>query len=253
MNPKLEILRKRFLPPTPEAPPPDTIFSHSPQVSQEPRSNEQPPPADSAESAEPGDALAAESSPQSESLAEQVTENREREIAVDEAKSINQLGQAIDKLFEPAQRCGERLAEIVNASHAFLRLTGSALGLFESLEDFRDHMRKLSNSFASMRAFQDDLGGLAESFEPVRALHQHVGQLAGAVRIRLAEVSSSLEPANALRAQAAELVQILEGAAELQAQFYELSKVFAAFQANGTSVKDGRDETASPSARWRLA
>jgi hypothetical protein len=163
------------------------------------------------------------------------------------------FSQAINKLFEPAQRCEERLAEITNASDAFLQFAGSALGLFKSLEDFRDHMRKLSNSFASMRAFQDDLSGLAESFQPVRALHQHVGQLAGAVRVRLAQVSSSLEPINSLRAQTAELLQILEGAAELQAQFYELSKVFALFHANETSVQGGRDGTVSPGNRWRLA
>ena len=244
MNPKLEELRKRLLAPPPGAPPPDTIFSSSSQLSPEPVSLEQPTPADSGESAEPGDALVA-GSPPAASLAEQVTANRDREIALDEAKLVNRAGQAIDKLFEPARRSSDGLADIAKASDALLQLTGSAFGLFESLKDFRDHMRKLSNSFGSMRTFQNDLGVLAESFEPVRALHHEVVRLADSVRIRLAQVARSLEPANALRAHAAELAQILENATELQAQFYDLSKTFGpAVRATGTGVKGVRDETA---------
>ena len=245
MNPKLEELRRRLLAPPPGAPPPDTIFSRSPQLSPEPASREQPTPAGSAEAAEPGDALVAEGSPPAESPAEQVTANRDREIAVDEAKLVNRVGQAIDKLFEPAQRSSDGLADIAKASDAFLQLTGSAFGLFESLKDFRDNMRKLSNSFASMRTFQNDLGVLAESFEPVRALHHEVVRLADSVRIRLAQVARSLEPANDLRAHAVELAQILENATEFQAQFYDLSKTFGpAVHATGTGVKGERDETA---------
>jgi hypothetical protein len=55
---------------------------------------------------------------------------------------------------------------------SIFQLVGSALERIEESQKFRDHMRRLSNSFASMRAFQDDLGVLAESFEPVKALHQ---------------------------------------------------------------------------------
>ena len=240
MNPKLEEL-KRLLAPPPGAPPPYTIFSSSLQLSPEPTSHEQPTPADGGESADPGDALVAEGSPPAESLAEQVTANRDSEIAVGEAKLVNRVGEAIDKLFEPARRSSEGLADIAKASDAFLQLTGSAFGLFESLKDFRDHMRKLSNSFASMRTFQNDLGVLAESFEPVRALHHEIVRLADAVRIRLAQVARSLEPANALRAHAAELAQILENATELQARFYDLSKTFGpTVHATGTGVKGER-------------
>jgi hypothetical protein len=95
---------------------------------------------------------------------------------------MDPLGQAIAKLFEPALRCKEHLAEIAKASDSIFQLVGSALERLEELESFRDHMRRLSNSFASMRAFQDDLGVLAESFEPVKALHQQIIQLADAVR-----------------------------------------------------------------------
>ena len=159
--------------------------------------------------------------------------------------AVNQFGQAVDKLFEPAQQCRERLAEIAKASESLSQLAGAAFDLFESLKDFRDHMRKLSNSFVSMRTFQNDLGVLAESFEPVGALHHEVVRLADAVRIRLGQVVRSLEPANALRADAAELAQILENATELQAQFYDLSKTFGpVIHATGTGVKGERDETA---------
>jgi methylphosphotriester-DNA--protein-cysteine methyltransferase len=237
MNPKLEELRRRFLPGTPFVPTPEPIFRSGPQVSQELGPSEQLPPANSAEPAEPGDALTAQSSPEAEPLAERVTDNRDGQIAVEKPKPVDQLGQAVAKLFEPAQRCKEHLAEIAKASDSILRLVGSALERFEELKSFRDHMRRLSNSFASMRAFQDDLGVLAESFEPVKALHQQVIQLADGVRTHLAEVAESLEPANALRAQTAELAQILGVGTQLQAQFYELSKAFGAVPADGASVK----------------
>jgi hypothetical protein len=81
---------------------------------------------------------------------------------------LNQVGQAIDKLFEPARRASNGLADLAKASDSLLQLSGSAFRLFESLKDFRDHMRKLSSSFASMRTFQNDLGVLAESFEPAK-------------------------------------------------------------------------------------
>jgi len=251
MKPKIEELRKRFLPATPFVPTPETIFRSGPQVSEEPGSSEEPgpseqlPPANRAEPAEPGEALTAQSSRQAEPLAERVSDNRYGQIAAEKPKSVDQLGQAIAELFEPAQRCKEYLAEIAKASDSVFHLLESVLGRLEELESFRDHMRRLSNSFALMRAFQDDLGVLAESFEPVKALHQEVSQLGDAVRSHLAEVAASLEPANALRAQAAELAQILAAGTELQAQFYELSKAFGtAVQANDARVKNSPGERA---------
>jgi ABC-type transporter Mla subunit MlaD len=155
------------------------------------------------------------------------------------------FGQAMAKLFEPAQRCNQHLAEISKASDSIFQLVGSALERLEELEDFRDHMRKLSNSFASMHALQDDLNELAGSFEPVKALHQQVIELADAIRTHLAEVAASLEPANALRVQATALTQTLEASMELQAQFYELSRAFGIpIKANAESAKDDRGEMA---------
>ena len=239
MNPKLEELRRRFLPSTdPPAPTLETIFKRGPQVSQGAGPSEQLP---AANSTEPRGTLTTQNSAQAEPFAEKVTDNGNRQVAVEEPKSVDQLGQAIAKLFEPAQRCKEQLAEIAHASDSIKELARSVLELFEPLEGFRDHMRRRSNSFASMRAFQDDLGVLAESFEPVKALHQQVIQLADAVRTHFAEVAASLEPANALRARTAELAQILEAGTELQGQFYELSKAFgAAVQASGASAKGDR-------------
>lgn len=115
MNSKLKELRK-FLPPSPFLPTPETSSGHDSQVSQTPWVFEQLPAANSAEPAEPRDALTAQSSPQIELLAEQDTDNSNGQVAVENSKSVDQLGQAIAKLFEPAQRCKEQLAEIANAS-----------------------------------------------------------------------------------------------------------------------------------------
>jgi hypothetical protein len=178
------------------------------------------------------------SSPQVELLAEQITDNGDGQITVEEPKSVDQFGQSIAKLFEPAQLCKKHLAEIVNASDSINKLARSAPELFEPLKNFCDHVPRLSRSFASMRAFQDDLGVLAESYEPGKALHQQVIQLADAVRTRLTEVAASLEPVNALRVRAAELAQILEAGTELQARFSELAKAI------GAAVQRSNDRTA---------
>ena len=223
MSPKLKELRK-FLPSSPFAPIPETFLGRDPQVSQTPWAFEQLPAVDSAEPAESTEALPTHSSPQVELLAEQITDNGDGQIAVEEPKSVDQFGQSIAKLFEPAQLCKKHLAEIVNASDSINKLARSAPELFEPLKSFCDHVPRLSRSFVSMRAFQDDLAVLAESFEPGKALHQQVIQLTDAARNHLAELSASLEPVNALRAQAARLAQILEASTELQARFYELSK-----------------------------
>ena len=218
MSPKLKELRK-FLPSSPFAPIPETFLGRDPQVSQTPWAFEQLPAVDSAEPAESTEALPTHSSPQVELLAEQITDNGDGQIAVEEPKSVDQFGQSIAKLFEPAQLCKKHLAEIVNASDSINKLARSAPELFEPLKSFCDHVPRLSRSFVSMRAFQDDLAVLAESFEPGKALHQQVIQLTDAARNHLAELSASLEPVNALRAQAAQLAQILEAGTELQARF----------------------------------
>jgi hypothetical protein len=223
MNSKFKELRK-LLQSSPFVPSPETFLGRDPNVPQTPWVFEQLPSTNSAEPAETRDALAAQSSPQVELHAEQVADNGNGQIAVEEATPVDQLGQSIAKLFQPALLCKQHLAEIENASDSINKLARSAPELFEPLKNFCDHVPRLSRSFASMRAFQDDLGVLAESFEPGKALHQQVIQLADAVRNRLTEVAASLEPINALRAQAAELAQILEAGTELQAEFSELSK-----------------------------
>ena len=227
MNSKLKELRK-FLPSSPFVPTPETSSGHDSQVSQTPWAFVQRPAANSAEPAEPRDALTTQSSSQVELLAEQVSDNGDGQITVEGPNAVDQLRQSIAKLFQPAQVCKEHLAQIANISDSITKLVRSAPELFEPLKSFCDHVPKLSKSFASMRAFEDDLGVLAESFVPGKALHQQVIQLADAVRAHLAEVAESLEPVNALRAQAAELAQILEADAELQAQFYELAKAMGA-------------------------
>jgi hypothetical protein len=227
MNSKFKELRK-LLQSSPFVPTPETFSGRDPEVSQTPWVFEQLPSTNSAEPAETGDALTAQSSPQVELHAEQITDNRDGQIAPGETKSVDYLSQSIAKLFQPAQLCKKHLAEIANASDSINKIVRSAPELFEPLKSFCHHVPRLSKSFASMRAFQDDLGVLAESFEPGKALHQQVIQLADAVRTGLMEVAASLEPVNALRAQAAELTQILEAGAQLQAQFYELAKAIGA-------------------------
>jgi hypothetical protein len=227
MNSKLKELRK-FLPSSPFVPTPETSSGHDSQVSQTPWAFEQRPAANSAEPAEPRDALTTQSSSQVELHVEQVTDNGDGQITVEGPNAVDQLRQSIAKLFEPAQLCKEHLAEIARASDSIDKVARLAPELFEPFTSFFDHMPRLSKSFASMRAFQDDLGVLAESFEPGKALHQQVIQLADAVRAHLAERAASLEPVNALRTQAAELAQILEAGTELQAQFYELAKAIRA-------------------------
>jgi hypothetical protein len=244
MDPRLEELRRRLLVPSlPSTQSRDTIFGNNSQPSSKPPSSEQPALTDRTKSAESGDVSFAEGSAPVESPAEQAVAERDREIAVDDAAS-DDLGQAIDKLFEPVRRCADFLAEMTKASDVFLQTTRSALPAFKSLEDFRNHMRKLSNSFASVRTLQNDLGILAESFDPVRALHREVVRLSDDVRIRLATVARSLEPINALRTNVVEIALILEDATALQAQFYDLSKTFVpAFHATATGVSGEPDET----------
>jgi hypothetical protein len=227
MNSKFKELRK-LLQSSPFVPAPETFLGRDPNVSQTPWVFEQLPSTNSTEPAETRDAVTAQSSPQVELHPEQVADNGNGQIAVEEPNVVDQLGQSIAKLFQPALLCKQHLAEIANASDSINKLARSAPELFEPLKNFCDHVPRLSRSFASMRAFQDDLGVLADSFEPGKALHQQVIQLADAVRNRLTEVAASLEPINALRTQAAELAQILEAGTERQAQFSELSKAIGA-------------------------
>jgi uncharacterized protein with von Willebrand factor type A (vWA) domain len=137
MNPKPEELRRRFLPSTdPSAPTLETIFKRGPQVSHGPGPSEQMPASNSAEPAEPTGALSTQSSPQAEPHAEQVTDYGNWQVAVEKPKSVDQLGQAIAKLFEPAQRCKKQLAEIAHASNSIKQLTRSALELLEAAREF---------------------------------------------------------------------------------------------------------------------
>jgi uncharacterized phage infection (PIP) family protein YhgE len=220
MSSKFKELRK-LLQSSPFVPAPETFLGRDPKVLETPWVFEQLP---SNNSGETRDDLTAQSPSRVELHAEQIADNGDGQIEVEEPKSVDQLGQAIAKLFQPAQLCKEHLAEIANTTDSINKLARSAPEFFEPLKNFCDHVPTLSKSFASMRAFQDDLGLLAESFEPGKALHQQVIQLADAARAHLTEVAASLEPVNALRVRAAELVQILEAGMELQAQFSELAK-----------------------------
>lgn len=159
MNSKFKELRK-LLQSSPIVPAPETFLRRDPRVSETPWIFEQLP---STKSAETRDALTSRRSPQVELHAEQVTDNGDGQIAVEEPKSVDQLGQSIAKLFQPAQLCKEHLAEIANATDSILKLARSAPEFFEPLKNFCDHVPRLSRSFASMRAFQDDFGVLAES------------------------------------------------------------------------------------------
>src|ERR1700730_19186264 len=113
MNPNLEELRRRFLPPTdPPAPTLETIFKRGPQVSHGPGPSEQLPAANSAEPAEPRGALTTQSLPQVEPHAERVTDYGNWQVAVEKPKSAEQLCPPIAKLLAPAHRCKKHLSAI---------------------------------------------------------------------------------------------------------------------------------------------
>ena len=226
-NPKIEELRKLFLPQSRAAAQiPDTIFASSSQPALEQLHSKQPEAGGQRESVGSAAIAVAKRPLTAESTTQRSVSDSGKKIGIDDIASGGNLGQAIDKLFEPARVCNDFFAQVVDTSNYFRQLSDKALRVFESLENFRDHMRKLSSSFASIRNLQNDLGIIAESFDSVRALQLEVTRLTDAVGTRLAEVARSLDPASTLRTNAAELVQILEHATELQAQFYDLSKRF---------------------------
>jgi hypothetical protein len=137
----------------------------------------------------------------------------------------NELARAIDKLFEPARHC---LDEIPQACEAISQLTRSTLEMCQPLRNFRDHLQRLSGSFASMRTFRDELDVLADWFEPIGVLNRQIIQLEDAVQERLAEVAKTLESTRTLRMRIAELGQTVDSASELEVEFLELSRSFGA-------------------------
>jgi len=142
--------------------------------------------------------------------------------------TANQLGPAIDKLFEPARQCQQRLNEITESCEVINQLARSTLELCQPLRNFGDRLRKLSKAFFSIRTFRDELNTLGESFEPIGILNKQIVQLEGAIQAQIAEVAITLESTKALRARIAELEQSVDSVSELETQFLELSRCFGA-------------------------
>jgi hypothetical protein len=140
--------------------------------------------------------------------------------------SANQLAPAIDKLFEPARQCQQRLREITQSCEVINQLARSTLEQCQPLRNFGDRLRKLSKAFFSIRTFRDELNILAESFEPIGILNKQIVQLEGAIQAQIAEVAMTLESTKTLRAQIAELEQSVDSVSELETQFLELSRCF---------------------------
>jgi DNA repair exonuclease SbcCD ATPase subunit len=142
--------------------------------------------------------------------------------------SANQLAPAIDKLFEPARQCQQRLREITQSCEVVNQLAHSTLELCQPLRNFGDRLRRLSKAFFSIRTFRDELNTLAESFEPIGILNKQIVQLESAIQAQIAEVALTLESTKTLRARIAELEQSVDSVSELETQFLELSRCFGA-------------------------
>jgi vacuolar-type H+-ATPase subunit I/STV1 len=142
--------------------------------------------------------------------------------------SANQLIPAIDKLFEPARQCQQRLSEITQSCEVLNQLARSTLELCQPLQNFGDRLRKLSKAFFSMRAFREELNTLAESFEPIGMLNQQIVKLESVIQAEIAQVAVTLESAKTLRSRIAELEQSVDLVSELETQFLELSRCFGA-------------------------
>ena len=236
MHPRLEEIRKRLMdPPVPSGPsvPPRYVAPKRVGEVFSPVTNpSQDPPDVDLEATDTGTDFAAQSPSPAVQSVEQPAVSEQAQVKADDQpapetpKSLDGLARAVAELFEPARQCQGRLSEIKAASESMDHLTRLAVGLYEPLKSFHDHIRKLSSSFESMRTFRDELGALAESFAPVRALHQEVTQLAHTVRTHLAEVANGLEPAKALRTEIADLALAIDSVSDLQVQFYELSRAF---------------------------
>ncbi len=156
--------------------------------------------------------------------------------------TANRLDLAIDKLFEPARQCQQRLNEITQSCEVINQLARSTLELCQPLRNFGDRLRKLSKAFFSIRTFRDELDTLGESFEPIGILNKQIVQLEGAIQAQIAEVAVTLESTKALRARIAELEQSVDSVSELETQFLELSRCFGARSAvNHEGVEAGRE------------
>lgn len=222
MNPRLEELRKRLLePPLPATPPRHTIARRARDVSSPRQLSDEA----SAVGFESEERDVGEERPQPTDSRAGLSSSGAG--ATDGPRPADALARAVGALFEPARQCQGRLAEIAEATESINRLARLAAEVRQPLENFRDHIRRLSASFESMRTFRDELGILAESFEPVRALHEQVIELSDTVQAHLAEIANGLEPARALRVRIADLGDAMDSVSELQSQFFELSGAFA--------------------------
>ena len=152
----------------------------------------------------------------------------EKAIGHTDVSSANPLTLAIDKLFEPARQCQQRLREITQSCEVINQLARSTLELCQPLRNFGDRLRKLSKAFLAIRTFRDELNILAESFEPIAILNKQIVQLEGAIQAEIAEMAMTLESTKTLRARIAELEQSVDSVSELESQFLELSRCFAA-------------------------
>jgi hypothetical protein len=263
MGLKLEELRKRLLQPGPASPTSyptlelgRQIWSESPVFSQQP-ATENSQDARHRSASAPEENSSAWSAAEIVSLTDPVHQNTGDQVAVATDVDIrgaaalpkvdgradhapaNELTRAIDKLFEPTRHC---LGEIPQACEAISQLTRSTLEMYQPLRDFRDHLQRLSGSFASMRTFRDELDVLAEWFEPIGVLNKQIIQLEDAVQERLAEVAKTLESTKTLRIRIAELGQTVDSASELDVQFPELSRSFgAASHTNRESAETAGD------------
>jgi hypothetical protein len=141
--------------------------------------------------------------------------------------SANQLP-AIDKLFEPARHCQQRLREITQSCEVLNQLTRSTRELCQPLQNFGDRLRKLSKAFFSMRAFREELNTLAELFEPIGIFNEHIIKLESVIQAEIAQVAVTLKSAKTLRSRIAELEQSVDLVSELETQFLELSRCFGA-------------------------
>jgi DNA repair exonuclease SbcCD ATPase subunit len=159
-----------------------------------------------------------------------VLEKNDREVAASAGTNTeapaNQLTQAIDKLFEPAHRCQQRLSEITESCEVINQLARSTLELCQPLQDFGDRLRKLSKAFFSLRTFRNELSIIAECFEPIGILNKQIVQLEDAVQSKLTEVAIALKSTEALRTRIAELERSVDSVSKLETQFLELSRCF---------------------------
>ena len=141
----------------------------------------------------------------------------EKAIGHTDVSSANPLALAIDKLFEPARQCQQRLREITQSCDVINQLARSTLELCQPLRNFGDRLRKLSKAFLAIRTFRDELNILAESFRPIAILNKQIVQLEGAIQAEIAEMAMTPESTKTLRARIAELEQSADSSANWRA------------------------------------